>query len=149
MTILRKTRRLLTAILLATVFGGGLLSVAVPQTAAAACQERVLTFPAWYRGLLEPNCSIKNPASFDTGAGKGDGLAIFITKIGLNVIEFMLQLVGYLSVAFIIVGGYKYLVGAGASDDIAKAKKTILNAIIGLVISIFSVAIVNVVAGVF
>jgi hypothetical protein len=149
MTAVSKIKRWFAAITFVAVLGGGLVTVAVPQSASAACQERVLTFPAWYRGILESNCTIKNPASFDTGAGKGDGLAIFITKIGLNVIEFMLQLVGYLSVAFIIVGGYKYLIGAGASDDIAKAKKTILNAIIGLIISIFSVAIVNVVAGVF
>lgn len=137
------------ALLFVAVFGGGFVSVAAPQSVSAACSEHVLTFPAWYRGLLEPNCTIKNPASFDTAAGKGDGLPIFLSKLGLNIVEFMLQLVGYLSVAFIIIGGYKYLTAAGASDDIAKAKKTILNAIIGLIISLFSIAIVNVVAGAF
>jgi hypothetical protein len=113
------------------------------QAAAPVCGDRVLTFPAWYRGITDSSCNIRSPASFDTAPNKGDGLGIFLTKIGLNVIEFMLQLVGYLSVAFIIVGGYKYLTAAGAADDIVKAKKTILNAVIGLGISIFSVAIVN------
>lgn len=122
--------------------GGATLSVAAPQTAYAACSERLLTFPAWYKGLVDGNCLIKNPA--DVG-----GLPKFVATIVLNVIEFMLQLVGYLAVGFIIVGGFKYLTSAGAPDDIAKAKKTILNAVIGLVISIFSIGIVNVVVAIF
>lgn len=130
------------AIIITSSMGGALLSVATPQVAGAACNERLLTFPAWYRGLVDGSCNIKSPN--DVG-----GLPAFTSKISLNIIEFMLQLVGYLAVGFIIYGGFKYLTGAGASDDIAKAKRTILNAIIGLVISIFSIGIVNVVAGAF
>lgn len=138
----QKIRNWILALLFVASFGGATLTVAVPQTAQAACIERLLTFPTWYKGLVDGSCNIKNP----NDAGK---LPAFIAKIVLNVIEFMLQLVGYLAVGFIIAGGFKYLTSAGASDDIAKAKKTILNAVIGLIISIFSVAIVNIVAGAF
>jgi hypothetical protein len=58
----------------------------------------------------------------------------------------MLQLVGYISVAFIIYGGFIFMT-AGGSDGAAKGRTTLLNAIIGLVISIASVAIVNLVTG--
>jgi len=138
----RLVRNWLPAILLVTTVGGATLSVATPQTASAACSDRLLTFPAWYRGLIDDKCNVKNPA--DTG-----GLPAFLFKIALNIVEFMLQLVGYLSTAFILVGGFKYLLSTGTPDDIVKAKKTILNAVIGLMISIFSIAIVNVVAGIF
>jgi hypothetical protein len=59
----------------------------------------------------------------------------------------ILQLVGYIAVGFIIFGGYKYMISAGSPDGMVKARKTITNAIIGLVISIFSVAIVKIISG--
>lgn len=124
-------------------FGGMALTVAAPQPAAAACADRLLTFPTWYRGVSDGSgdgCEIKNPN--DVG-----GLPKFIWTIVLNVIEVMLQIVGYIAVGFIITGGFKYITSTGTPDDIVKARKTILNAVIGLVISIFSVAIVNLVAG--
>lgn len=137
-----KLRNIVFAVIMVASLGGATLTLATPQNASAACTERLLTFPAWYKGIVDSSCAVKNPA--DAG-----GLPAFLAKIGLNVIEFMLQLVGYLAVGFIMYGGFKYIIGAGAPEDIVKAKKTILNAVIGLIISIFSIAIVNVVAGAF
>jgi len=133
----------LAAVVFATSIGGVAFTVATPQAAFAAdCEARFLTFPTWYKGLTDDSCNIKDPASFGN-----NGLSVFIWKIVLNVIEMMLQLVGYISVSYIIFGGFKYMYSAGSSDGAAKARQTILNAVIGLVISIFSVAIVNVAAG--
>ena len=126
--------------------GGASLTLAAPQTAVAAtaCSESLLTFPAWYKGLLVDaaggNCDIKSPA--DAG-----GISPFIWKIVLNVIQMVLNLIGYLAVGFIIFGGFKYMTSAGSADGMVKARKTIMNAVIGLVLSIFSIGIVNVIAG--
>ncbi len=141
MTMKKTIRNWLAAILITVSFGGTTLTLATPQPAYAICGDTLLTFPAWYKGLVtdEPDCNIKNPD--DVG-----GLGTFIWKIALNIIEVLLQLAGYMSVGFIIAGGFKYLTSTGSPDDIVKARKTILNAIIGLVISIFSVGIVNVVS---
>lgn len=133
-------RNWVMAIIFTVSFGGATLTLAAPQPAMAACNTTLLTFPAWYRGVVDDSCNIKSPS--DSG-----GLPAFIWTIGLNIVEIMLQLVGYISVGFIIAGGFKYLTSTGSADDIAKAKKTILNAVIGLVISIFSVAIVNIISG--
>lgn len=121
--------------------------VATPQAVFAApvppsggCTDTLLTFPAWYKGLQDGNCDIKSP----TDAG---GLPTFIWTIALNVIEVMLQLVGYLAVGFIIRGGFKYMTSVGDAGETAKAKKIITDAVIGLIISILSVAIVNLIAG--
>ncbi len=138
---MKKTlRHWLAAILFVTSFGGATLTLATPQTTYAACNDRLLTFPAWFKGLTKDNCDIKSP----TEAG---GLQKFIWIIGLNIVEFLLQLVGYISVGFIIFGGYKFMTSTGSSDGIAKARQTILNAVIGLIISIMSVGIVNTIAG--
>lgn len=131
------------AILFVTTAGGALLAVAVPSTAfaASACDGRILTIPAWYNGLADgENCAMKSPDAVG-------GVSNYIWLIALNVVEIILQLVGYIAVGFIIFGGYKYMISAGSPDGMVKARKTITNAVVGLVISIFSVAIVNLVAG--
>lgn len=119
--------------------------VAAPSAQAASgtsCEKRLLTFPVWYRGVYDPaTCEIVSPDKV-----KG-GLPGFIWQIALNIIEIALQAVGYLAAAYIIWGGYKYIISTGNPGDMANAKKTILNAIIGLVISIGSVGIVNLIAG--
>lgn len=138
----RTIKNWMAALLFVMAAGGSLVTVVVPQPTYAACNDRLLTFPAWYKGLTDgPDCHIKAPA-----ASKG-GVSTFVWTIVLNIVEFMLQLVGYVSVAFVIVGGYKYMISAGAPDGMVKARKTIMNALIGLVISIFSVGIINVISG--
>jgi hypothetical protein len=137
MTVRQKILNWMMAIVFVMASGGVTLTMATAPTANAACNDRLLTFPAWFRGLTTANCDIESPSV--------KGPSRFIWKIVLNVVELMLQLVGYISVGFIIAGGFKYITSSGSSDGMAKAKRTITNAIIGLVISIFSVAIVNVV----
>jgi hypothetical protein len=136
----KKIRNWIAALLFVATAGGATLSVAAPQPVFAACNDTLLTFPAWYKGLTDGNCNIKSPK--DAG-----GLSTFIWTIVLNIIEIMLQAVGYLAVGFIIRGGFKYMTSVGDSSEMAKAKKIIMDAVIGLVISIFSVAIVNLIAG--
>lgn len=138
------------ALVMAVSVGGAFGTVTFPQPVQAACgDERFLTMPAWYRGLtdgvktdkqmLTADCNIVSPDPNDPGK--------FIWTIVLNVIEMMLHLVAYLTVGFLIFGGFKYMTSAGSADGMSKAKTTIANAIIGLVLSIVSIAIVNLVAG--
>jgi hypothetical protein len=129
------------AIVFVTAAGGAAMTIATPSPSYAACEGRILTIPAWYNGLAEgPNCDLVSP-------DKVGGISNYIWLIALNVVEIILQLVGYIAVGFIIFGGYKYMISAGSPDGMVKARKTITNAVVGLLISIFSVAIVNVVAG--
>jgi len=104
------------------------------------CSSTFLGFPTWYRGLVDKTdegCAITPPP-----AGT-DGLSNYIWHIVLNVIEIAMMLVGYLTVIFIIYGGILYITSAGDSKGVEKAKASITNAVIGLVISIVAVAIVE------
>lgn len=101
------------------------------------CESRFLGFPAWYRGLTDDDCSIKSPN--DAGLSLGD----YIWRIVMNVIEAVSMLITYASVGFILYGGFLYMTSQGSSDSVNKAKATITNAIIGLVLSILAIAIIN------
>jgi hypothetical protein len=129
------------AVVFVTTAGGALLTVATPQVSLAACEGRLLTIPAWYNGITDDSCNIKSPPNTT------EGLSRYIWTIALNIVEMILQIVGYIAVGFIIYGGYKYMISAGAADGMVKARKTITNAVVGLLISIFSVVIVNIIAG--
>ncbi|MDP3446181.1 MAG: hypothetical protein Q8T08_25250, partial [Ignavibacteria bacterium] len=66
----------------------------------------------------------------------------------LNCIEIALVSVAYIATFFILYAGFMMIVNSGSSDIVAKSRQTILNAVIGLVISIAAVSIVNLIAGI-
>jgi hypothetical protein len=74
-----------------------------------------------------------------SGENKITGPNGIVTKIG-QVIVF---LAGGISLIMIVVGGFKYAISAGDSNAVTSAKNTVLYAIIGLVITIFSQVIVS------
>lgn len=118
------------------------ISVAPAVQAGDGCSGRgFMGLPTWYRGLTDGQCNIKSPGSGDTAT------STFIWRIVLNITEALMMVVGYASVVMIIVGGFFYMTATGQPDKVKSAKGTILNAVIGLVIAMSSVAIVNVVAG--
>ena len=124
--------------------------------AAGSCDRAFLTFPTWYRGLTDGDCNLMDPSQFNrnptTGAidvanGNG-GLSAFIWHIVLNIIEIALQAVVYITVIFILYGGFQYITSAGSADAVKSAKSTITNAAIGLVVALSATAIVNLIVGI-
>lgn len=140
MMVLKKL--LISILMLVSLVGSSV--VAAPQVYAAGCTSNgFLGFPAWYDGLVDSgskDCALKQPGQ------NGLGLEKYIFRIALNVIEMALYLVGYISAGFIIYGGFKYLTSPSDSSKIVGGRKTIQNALIGLVISIMSVVIVKLIA---
>ena len=98
---------------------------------------KILTLKPWYYGLTKDDCSIKDPGS------DADSQANFIWKIVLNIVDDLLQLIGYTTVGYIIYGGFLMMTSNGAPDKAAHGRKTIMSAAIGLVIALASVALVN------
>ena len=60
-----------------------------------------------------------------------------------RVINVMLFIIGVLSVIMIVYGGILYVISAGDSGRVSKAKNTIMYAIVGLVVALLAYAIVN------
>ena len=73
------------------------------------------------------------------GGDTKDTSGTLITKL-INV---MLFIIGVLSVIMIIYGGIIYVISAGDSGRVSKAKNTIMYAIVGLVVALLAYAIVN------
>ena len=130
-------------------------SVAVPQTthaisSTADCEVRILGIPPWYKGLVGKDssneCSVVTPGAELNGAELE--LSAFIWRIALNIIEIALFIVGYISVFFVLYGGFLFLTGGDNASKVESARKTILNALIGLGISIGSVVVVNLIFGI-
>jgi hypothetical protein len=65
------------------------------------------------------------------------------------VIAAVFLVIGAVSVLFIIIGGYRYIVSNGNASDVTQAKNTILYAVVGLVVTIISFAVVQLVIGLF
>lgn len=60
------------------------------------------------------------------------------------MIEFLIGLVGLISVLFIIIGGYYYAWG-GVTEDKEKGKKTVMYALVGMAIAVLAWIIVNII----
>lgn len=95
-------------------------------------EKPILTIQPWYHNLCE---------STDHVVMKD--LTYFLPHLALNLLSIALQIGGYVAVGFVIWGGMKYIIAAGEPGKLAKAKTTIQNALIGLLIVLASVAIVT------
>jgi len=123
------------------VIGSFGASVTFPGISFAddACSNKgkILTLKPWYSGLTNSDCSLKSPDT-DTNSQ-----ANYIWKIALNIVDDLLQLIGYTTVGYIMYGGFLMMTSNGAPDKAAHGRKTIMSAAIGLVIALASVALVN------
>lgn len=63
----------------------------------------------------------------------------------LLLIQGLLAILGIFSVAFIVFGGFQLVISSGNEEAILKAKKTIIWAVLGLVIAILSFSVVAIV----
>jgi hypothetical protein len=104
--------------------------------AAGGCQSSFFGIPTWYQYFkLNENCQIVT-------AGVDNVPALVI----LGFLSIAMWLAGLLAVVMVIWGGYKFILSNGSPEQIGGGRKTILNALIGLVIAIFASQIVKFVA---
>ena len=139
---MKNVKNLIFSFIMFVSIGSALLSVVAPQSVYALeandnkCNSGFLGFPAWYSGLTNSDCSIKSPES----AG---GLSKFVWRIGLNVVDIALVAASYVAAFFILYGGFLFLTSQGDPTDAAQARSTMLDAVIGLAISMGAVILIN------
>lgn len=66
-----------------------------------------------------------------------------------NVISILMVVAGFVAIAFIIIGGFTYITSSGDASGIKKAKDTIVNAVIGLVMAMVAFGVVKFITGSF
>ena len=112
-------RVVIVSILALSLVGIALL----PETASAAILDQACT------GISNDVCNKKG----DTN----------INSLVLSVINLLLYIVAVVAVVMIIVGVMKYLTSSGDSGKVTSAKNTVVYAVVGLLVAIFSWVIVN------
>jgi len=106
--------------------------------AAAGCSAdntSFFSFPTWYK-YLEPKVvdnvctpTFKFPDS--------------IPLIGLAIVDILVRLAALVAIAFVIYGAFSYVTSQGVPDKIAKARDTIIGALIGVVVAVSAAGIIN------
>jgi hypothetical protein len=117
------------------------MDISILSYFARGClQDKVFDIPTWYRylngvtdasGRCSPQVDLRNNAQEA------------IVAIVLGVFEVLLFVAGIIAVGYIIWGAFQYMISQGEPDRAKGAKTTILNAIIGLVITMVSAGIVG------
>lgn len=111
---------------------------------AAACNPGaggdLLGLPTWYKYLDGNTSGAKCTPVIDFTNHPED-----IGKILLAVFEIVLRIGSLAAIGFVIFGGVQYILSQGEPEQTKGARSTIVNALIGLVITIFATAIVNVI----
>ncbi len=120
---------------------------------SANCGPKILGIRPWYAGLeLGDSCEImwpnNNSAADPSGVKAGKDLTKIVWVIILNVVAMIGGIVGYACFAFIVYGGFLYIVSIGNPGKVEKGKKTVERAIIGLIISILASTIASVIVDV-
>lgn len=109
-------------------------------TAYAACDDDVIGFRPWYKGLTK---SVNGDCVIDYDKAKGDSLSSFVWRIVLNILVDLSVAIGYAAIIFVIWGGFNYIMSNGEPGKVAKAKTIIMNALIGMIIALLANVIVN------
>lgn len=111
---------------------------------AANCKPNFFGLPSIYEYMnVDPaTCQvIFNSAPNGTSPAPKDFFGTPVL-IGLAVIDILLRIGGLVAVGFVIYGGIQYVTSQGESDRTAKARGTIINALIGLALTVIASALV-------
>ncbi|HYH75065.1 MAG TPA: pilin [Candidatus Saccharimonadales bacterium] len=126
--------------------------LSLPTTLAALpsqCNISFFELPPWYKYLpLQYDTATKTCIVDDTkfqllGTGENSGILL----IALALIDLALRIAGMVAVAFVIWGGIQYVTSQGDPSNVSKAKNTVLNALVGLVIAMIATGLVVFVGG--
>lgn len=136
---------------MATFIGiNGLSVVTASAQVADECKTgSFLGFPTWYAYLevgkkANDKCAIIGPKDKDTNKFS---FKLALPRIVLAVIEIMLRIAGIVTVGFVIFGGFKYITSQGEPEALKNAQSTIINALIGMAITILAVTMVTFIGG--
>ena len=61
----------------------------------------------------------------------------------LAVVDDLMRIAGLVAVMFVIFAGFQYITSQGSPDQTARAQSTIINALVGLAIAVFSIGTVS------
>lgn len=112
------------------------------KVGAAPCSDfnqSILGIPTWYKYLDGETVGGECSPTFAKDVNKA-------LPIGLAVLEILLTLSGMVAIAYVIIGGIKFIISVGEPAKAAGARQTVLNALIGLAIVMIATRLVSFIA---
>lgn len=124
----------------ALVVGSGATVGAAESAGNSSCNNSsFLGFVPWYYNLpMDGNCNITS-----VGGEGAESIAGFVWKIVANILVDLFTAVGYVATGFVMYGGYLYIMSEGDPGKAARGKKTIISAVIGIVIAVLANLIIR------
>lgn len=86
-------------------------------------------------GLISPSDQPQTLVAATGGTGS-------FKELALNIVNFFLFFLGFIATIMIIYGGIMY-VTSGGGENVEKAKKVLIYAVIGIIVILLSFAVVN------
>ena len=114
----------------------------VPQFKQALSNENA--FKDFIKGAEILDISKNEALNFLLGCAIKTGkIRLFMVPFFMTyIIQFLLSIAGLVAVLFMVIGGYKYVVG-GLTEDKESGKKTILHALVGFIVALSAWIVVN------
>jgi hypothetical protein len=112
--------------------------------AAAPCKSAMISFlPTWYEFLPADPSDTSRPCAVAFAFPDDIG------RIALAAVDILLRVAAIVAVGYIIYGGFQYILTRGEPEKISNSRKTITNAVIGLVITMVATGIVTLIGNAF
>lgn len=129
---------------------GGISSNPTPSgsgSVAEQCSKTFLGLKPWFAYLPDNaftsgTCNIDN---FSLLGGNGENSQLL--PVVLAVSDDLVRIAGLVAVAFVITGGIQYVTSNGEPDKTKRARETIINALVGVVIAIIAASVVSFIGG--
>lgn len=109
------------------------------------CDRSLFGIPPWYHGMMSGSggsCEF-TPITYTDGSSTKTDLVKTGAKVVSNVIQAALVVVAYVAIGFLLRGGFGYMTSTGSPEGMTVAKKTVSNALVGMIIALLAASIVN------
>ena len=114
---------------------------------ASQCSKPFLGIKPWFAYLPDE--------AFDSGTCNIDNFSLFgndttgsqVMPVLVAIADGLVRVAGLIAVGFVITGGVQYIISQGEPDRTKRAKDTIINALIGLVIAIIAASVTSFIGG--
>lgn len=94
-------------------------------------------FPAWYEYIDLTHNSVTGRCEVPDDFGVAD-----FPLVGLALVDIAFRVAALAAVAYVIWGGIQFVTAQGEPDRTKKARQTVINALIGLVIALLAAGLV-------
>ena len=142
--------------LIIAVFAAFLVPVGSAYADDFTCETHFMGLRAWYDGLLKTKsdgsfvikdgaCQVISPKELGNGDEEA-GMRQFVWTAAMNVVSMIFGIVGYLAIGFVMWGGFQYILAQGDVTKTVRAKKTVMNSIVGLALVMTASIISGVIA---